>query len=151
MKHYLILLALLLPILSGCSDRVKVRGTVTFEEDGSPLTIGTVKFVGEKTQATGHVQKNGTYSLGEIKPGDGVVPGTYKVGVYAQTGGGSDYAPLTYHVARKLQDPETSGLTCEVKKGMTFDITVTKPLPGEEEDKRSVPSIRVGPPPSKKQ
>jgi len=149
MKHYLILIffVLLLPAVWGCGNKVQIRGKVTFEEDGSPLTFGTVKFVGEKTQATGHIQKDGTYRLGEVKPGDGIMPGLYRVTVYAESGGGSDSTPVTYHIDRKFKNPATSGLTCEVKRRMTHDIIVTKPLPGEETERQFDQAPRVGPPP----
>ena len=131
MKHNLIFLFLLLAVLCGCSDRVKVKGTVTYDT-GEPVTMGMVKFVGEKTQATGSIQKNGTYVLGEIKPRDGVKPGTYGVTVYSKEGGGSDRSPIKYFVDAKFENPATSGLTCEVKKKTTYDIVVTKPAPGTE-------------------
>jgi len=133
MKLYLIFLILLLPFIWGCGDKVQVRGKVTYEEDGSPVTFGVVKFTGEKTQAVGRINKDGTYVLGEVKPGEGITPGQYKVTVGdTTTGGGSDYAPMVYHVAPMYEQPATSGLTCEVTKRMTYDIKVRKPRDDEQ-------------------
>ena len=131
MKHSTITFLLLLLLFCGCSNRVQVKGKVTYDT-GEPVTMGTVKFVGEKTQAIGHIQKDGTYRLGEIKPGDGVVPGTYGVAVYSKDGADTSYAPTKYFVDPKFEEPATSGLVCEVKKRMTFDITVTRPPEGME-------------------
>ena len=124
MKKLSILLVLL--FLCGCGGGAAVKGTVKFD-DGTPLTQGTVKFIGDATQAIGPIKSDGTYRLGETKAGDGVTPGRYKVVVDATTGGGSDGKPLTHLVDPKFAEASTSDLACEVKGGMTYDITVTKP------------------------
>ena len=142
MKNYSYLLLLL--FVCGCGDGVQVKGTVKFD-DGQLLTVGFVNFTSETTEAVGAIKANGTYVLGRTKPGDGVTPGHYKVAVVgaminngfvpatavssAPTGGGPPRAPLppTYLIDRKFEHPSTSGLTCEVKGAMTYDIIVTKP------------------------
>jgi len=125
MKNLSILLVLL--FLCGCGgDHVQVTGTVKFA-DGSPLTLGTVKFIGDMTQATGKI-KDGTYVLGELKPGDGIKPGQYKVVVAgASTGGGTSGTPVIYLIDLKFEEAPTSGLTCEVKGRMKYDIKVEPP------------------------
>jgi len=143
MKNYSILILLL--FVCGCgSGGATVKGTVKFD-DGTPLTTGYVKFIGNATEASGAIKTDGTYVLGELKAGDGVKPGHYKVVVVgamiippapaSQTSPSKSPArgelppapPPTYLIDRKFETPATSGLTCEVKGAMTYDITVTKP------------------------
>ena len=49
----------------------------------------------------------------------------------AQTGGGSDGAPLVSLVGPKFAGPATSGLTGDVKGATIYDITVTKLVVGK--------------------
>ncbi|MDR3197160.1 MAG: carboxypeptidase-like regulatory domain-containing protein [Planctomycetaceae bacterium] len=125
MKNYLILFIFVLPFIFGCGQS-KVTGTVKFD-DGTPLTSGGVTFTNLPQQASGAIKSDGSYELYELKPGDGVRPGTYQVTVSATTGGGSDGTPLVHLVDPKFENPGTSGLTCEVKGNTVFNITVTKP------------------------
>ena len=144
MKNYSILILLL--FVCGCGNgSATVKGTVKFD-DGTPLTVGYVKFIGGTTEASGAIKTDGTYVLGELKAGDGVKPGHYKVVVVgamiipptpvSQTPPSTSprvspppvsVPPPTYLIDRKYETPATSGLTCEVKGGMTYNITVTKP------------------------
>lgn len=145
-------LALLVVSAVGCGGggqkTHKVSGKVTYA-DGSPLTEGTVIFQGQKSQATGVIGSDGKYSLTSYKPGDGAPEGSYKVYL-----GGNIFAPPPPPPATgdlgsaaanqyldglpgggegkslvnpKFSSADTSGLTCEVKGSMTFDITVEKP------------------------
>ena len=125
MKHVSLFFVTILLILTGCGNP-QVKGTVKFD-DGTPLTTGGVAFVSGSYTATGAIKSDGSYVLSESKSGDGVKPGNYKVSVSAQTGGGSDGEPLVNLVDPKFEDPNTSGLTCEVKGATTYNITVTKP------------------------
>ena len=79
MIHRLITFCLILGIamLSGCSDAVQLRGTVTFE-DGSPVGIGTVCFDSGSSIARGDLQSDGTYRLSTVNPCDGMPPGSFK-------------------------------------------------------------------------
>ena len=126
MKYLSLLSMLFFVALCGCGGGAVVKGTVKFD-DGTPLTQGGVVFVGTATQAGGTIQSDGSYFLYESKPGDGVTPGSYRVTVTAQTGGGSDGQPIVDLVDPKFSNANTSGLTCDVKGTTTFDITVTKP------------------------
>ncbi|MDR0609769.1 MAG: carboxypeptidase-like regulatory domain-containing protein [Planctomycetaceae bacterium] len=126
MKNYFILFVFVLPFILGCGQP-KVTGTVKFD-DGTPLTSGGVTFINLPYQATGAIKSNGSYEMYEIKPGDGVRPGTYQVTVSATTGGGSDGEPLVHLIDPKFENAGTSGLTCEVKGNTVFDIIVTKPV-----------------------
>jgi len=63
----------------GCSDKVPMRGKVTFSDDQSPLTAGTVTFQSDTVLARGDLQPDGTYVLGTLKQADGIPKGTYHV------------------------------------------------------------------------
>jgi hypothetical protein len=128
MKHIILLLSLFAICFSGCgTNRVSVTGTVKFD-DGTPLEIGVVKFIGEQKQATGRIQAGGKYRLGGIKENDGIEPGSYRVVVAGATaGGGSDGVQFVRFIDKKYENAGTSGLTCMVDGSAVFDITVTKP------------------------
>lgn len=130
----------------GCSEKVKVSGKVTFP-DGSPLTVGKVTFETATFVASGTLREDGTYALGTLSERDGIPPGLYKVyvaGAMRQMGtqqvnvptasgnGGQEMAsksmPIVVPaVAPKFTKADTSGITCEVKKSMTFDFRVEPP------------------------
>lgn len=128
-------------LCSGCGFNVPVSGTVTFEEDGSPLTKGSVVFTSEdgKYQVMGEIDDKGRYHAFEDSPKKGMRPGKYMVSLYqAQTGG--DYvandgptanattAAVIPLVDSRYNAPDTSGLSCTVERGkMTYDFVVTKP------------------------
>ena len=65
----------------GCSDKVKVRGKITFSDDQSPLTVGQVRFQTDTLQARGILKPDGTYALGTLSEKDGVPKGTYTVAI----------------------------------------------------------------------
>jgi len=130
---------ILLAVL-GCSDssglpkRYAVKGTVNY--DGKPVSKGTVTF--NPTEADGRVASgdivDGSYSLTTAEPGDGALPGTYKVTVVAKeldtsalnaiAKGGQHHHDAAFAKAVKAAKPlvpskyslvDTSGLTAEVK------------------------------------
>ena len=118
-----------------------MTGKVTFP-DGTPLTTGSVVFESEKLSATGKIQEDGTFQLGTVKENDGLPKGTYRVCVVGAVTYGpapqmsdNPYAPRPTIVLppsillidRKYASVETSDLTCNVTKSMTYDITVEKP------------------------
>jgi hypothetical protein len=129
-----------LVIVTGCSDntglakRYAVSGTVNY--NGKPVEKGTVTFT--PTQADGRVASgdiaDGRYTLTTAEPGDGALPGSYKVtvsgkemdttelkaiakggqhhhdGAFAKAvKGAKALVPAKYSLA------DTSGLTAEVK------------------------------------
>jgi len=96
----------------------------------SPLTMGSVVFESGGYQAFGYLDQSGFYTLGEIKPGDKIRPGEYKVKILATSGGDSSGAPLVNHVDPKYASSVTSELTCTVKGNTVFDIKVEKPHDG---------------------
>ena len=125
----------------GCGSQVSVSGKVTFE-DGTPLTTGEVLFEKEGFMASGRIQPDGSYRIGTASDSDGIPKGTYGVTVRALDASGASTSTPSMSVApgdasaapppRSLIDPafgsvETSGLTCEVQRSTTFNITVRKP------------------------
>ena len=139
MRH-LILLALfgVFFVCVGCGNP-KVTGTVKFS-DGTPLIRGTVNFQTSNHAAMGAVDKDGKFTIGGERAGDGVPPGTYQVFITgamgfdtskARTlefgGGPGTTVPIIPLIDKKYERPETSGLTCEVKGSTVYDITVMKP------------------------
>jgi hypothetical protein len=70
--------ALLLLCLCGFGNGIKISGTVTYEEDGSPVEHGFVNFSGVTGCFSGMI-KNGTYVTGGQKAVQGIPAGQYKV------------------------------------------------------------------------
>jgi hypothetical protein len=126
--------------LMGCSGNVPLGGRVTFEDNGEPLTEGTIGFVSGTNQARSDIDKDGKYTLGFQKMGNGLPKGEYKVYIQAvrvelQTGAkkDADGEPViigrteTPLIAAKYANADTSGLTFTVDgKTNTFDIKVER-------------------------
>jgi hypothetical protein len=78
--------------------------------------------------STGTETGRGHLRIGEIKDGDGMPAGTFKVGVAAyadiEKDGGVEVAKLC---DLKYFSPEISGLVFEVPKQLRWDIVVEKP------------------------
>ena len=140
------ILAACLLVASGCSDdglpkRYAVSGTVTY--NGKPLERGQVNFLPtapEGRPASGDIEA-GAYSLMTQTPGDGAMPGKYRVTIIAtdvdltdaiakQQGGipsQQDVMKAQRKAKRKIpakyDDPAKSGLEREVKEqSNTFDF-----------------------------
>jgi hypothetical protein len=148
-----ILLGLGLMSILGCGEddgigqRYPVRGTVTLE--GTPLTKGSVAFIAENPKGrngSAALSSDGSYSAMTLQPGDGLLPGKYKVAVNAievdmnfvraqadASGGGGFYrsdiirkAPRKRHVPKKYDSHLTSELSVEVKPETNrYDIALT--------------------------
>lgn len=131
---------------SGRPKTVPVTGVVTL--DGKPIEGANVTFypdTGEATgttgqqkksdtasrPATGATDKDGKFTLKTFEPGDGALPGKYKVAIIKKevTGFLADKDGLSGGIAPegikekwiippKYADPNKSGLTAEVKVGM---------------------------------
>jgi hypothetical protein len=130
--HTFCSLALLLVFLVGCGNgNVSLKGKITFSDDGSPLTEGTVAFLKDGKQSRGTIKEDGTYVVGTEKTTDGLPPGKYQVIVSAlksipidEENGIYNYEQL---IDRKYERPETSGLTIEVNASTkTFDFQVDR-------------------------
>jgi len=147
----LVCLVLFAALESGCGPddgigkRYPVSGTVTYKD--KPLPKGSINFV-PVDPATGRAASgsvaDGAYTLMTQEPGDGALPGKYKVTVSAvevdlskasdkakSAGRMIDQADIakakrTNLVPTKYLTPETSGLTAEVREGSnTLDFPLT--------------------------
>ena len=141
--RFFCLTVLLLFFAAGCSEKVQVTGKVTLS-DGSPVTNGQILFEKEGFVAWGEIQKDGTYRMGTIRPGDGIPQGEYGVyfnGVMKKneqqeqkvTTRGMDGTRKTtsMNIAipiplldKKYDSAKTSGLTCSVTKSTVLNVTV---------------------------
>jgi hypothetical protein len=97
-----------LTLVAGCSDdgfgrqRYSVQGTVTYK--GENLARGQITFVPEAQggQAASGPIEDGYYSLSTLTPGDGALPGKYKVTVVARD---SDLEKVRFAVQKKGMPP----------------------------------------------
>ena len=121
------ILVLFLVLFPGCADKVKISGTVTFE-DGEPLQCGQVTLRAPNgTTYYGYLDKNGSYSPGEHRDGQPIPAGTYTVWV-----SGTDYSDENFVVHQtvdaKYTSPDVTPLSFELKRGgqKIFDFTVER-------------------------
>jgi hypothetical protein len=123
--------------LIGCSNKVKISGTVTFS-DGEPVNFGCVCFDNNGKTYYGYLDNKGHYSPGELKDGDGVPCGNYKIWlsgtvlseeILDKEGESTGKSYDTFRVTEKYTSPKTTDLKFEVKHGgsKTFDFTVERP------------------------
>lgn len=131
-------LLFLLALVSGCgSGRYSVTGRVTYK-DGAPVEAGTViaeaKVDGKPVGVQANIEKNGSFSWGANRPGDGALPGSYRVLVMPVALGDSELAEGKQPaVDGKFTRYETSGLTFEVKprkNELNIQVARPKPKPG---------------------
>ncbi|MDR0610723.1 MAG: hypothetical protein LBG58_11480 [Planctomycetaceae bacterium] len=101
-------------LIIGCGNgHIPLRGNVTFSDDSSPVTKGTVLFVQGEFQASGDIQPDGSYVVGSYTSKDGLPLGMYEVSVIGVT----DTLPgETLHsiIDPKYETVSTSGLTINV-------------------------------------
>ena len=117
-----------------CNQAAKVSGTVTYSDTGEVVKAGTVVFTGEKEIAQGII-KDGKYSVGRIKDGDGIMPGTYIIDCeslpipdYYTTGAvGMDGMAMQTTTQQEREVYYTAEpKTMEIKKSMTYDFKVER-------------------------
>ena len=142
MKHAYIFCIVGVLFFCGCGGKLPFGGTVTYSDDGSPVTRGTVILRTPTFIAQGAIQEDGTYTIGTNNATDGLPPGTYQVTVVGTEDNiflpanpndvnSFTIAKLIPKVDPKFENPETSGLSATVdRKTRKFDIQVdryTKP------------------------
>ena len=120
---------------TGCSQNVKVKGTVTYSDTGEPVKFGTVICNGEKEVGRGAI-KDGKYSVGLINDGDGIPRGKYTISSDSPylpdppqiAMMGMDGSPIQANTPTQereiyyTKEPQT----LEIKKSMTYDFTVER-------------------------
>ena len=110
-------LAVLLVACAGCGKgQYPVRGKVTLD-DGTPVKNAIVVFesVGAEkpVMARGDTQDDGSYQLSTTRPGDGLVPGKYRVLITPRMENPDE--PVKPAFDTRYADFKTSGLEFEVK------------------------------------
>ena len=122
--------------LVGCGKNQRLGGTVTYSDDGSPVTIGMVCFSTDSFYARGKLDDKGYYQLGTESVGNGIPQGTYKVYIAdsqkiagsTPMPGGASMPILEETIAPKFRAAGTTDITCTVD-GSTrkFDFQVDRP------------------------
>ena len=129
-KHLIFAILLTTVFVTGCSNgNVPLKGKVTFSDDDSPLTVGTICFENNTTMARGDLNSDGKFVVGSLRMNDGLPPGTYRVyftNVIAPmntnaSGRAGGFEPL---VAPKYLRSTTSGLEIDVTP-TTKDYSIT--------------------------
>ncbi len=130
-------LALFTALAAGCSGRATVTGRVTYP-DGSPVESGNVvaegTVEGKLVQVQGAINPDGSFRLGGDRPGDGVLPGHYKVAVHPVSLGDHELsAGKQPAVDGKYTRYGSSGFTLDVPPGGTeLNLKVTRPAAREK-------------------
>jgi hypothetical protein len=116
----------------GCGTNVKVSGTVTFSDDGSPVSVGEVLFDDGVRVARGVIQEDGKFVMGFEHNKNGVPHGTYQVSIVRTVkllpNPDDIYPPPCEElIDEKYSDKNTSGLSIVVDGSTTtFDIKVDR-------------------------
>lgn len=127
----------------GCNRGPKIvvaEGVVQFE-DGSPVVVGTVEtksLAYEDVQATGKIQRDGSFKLTTVVDGDGAAVGEHQCVIvqFVMTEGLTGHKPSTQGVVNpKHRNYSTSGLKFTVPdegtKSIKLVVTGVPKLPGE--------------------
>lgn len=119
------ILVILSGVMLGCGDSnppvAKVTGTVTYK--GEPVKSGTVTFMpkggrpGYGTIVDGKITEVSTFGAK-----DGAPVGTCQVTVQSIEKGADMYAPTKSNLPDLYNDPAKSGLSTEIKPGVTNEV-----------------------------
>jgi hypothetical protein len=120
---------ILLAVLAGCNKNVGLKGTVTYSDDGSPLTTGVIGFRKDGQIARGDIKEDGSFVVGFESEANGLPPGKYDVfitgtdivtttvvGTTETSGVERDVLDYQYEpqIDKRYESADTSGLTIEV-------------------------------------
>jgi len=97
----------LLFCVSGCGDP-QITGTVKFS-DGTPLTGGMVVLQNDTGQGIGELRHDGTFTVYQYRPGDGLKRGKYR-GYVTGAVVTDDQGRTSSLIPDKYTDRETSGI-----------------------------------------
>ena len=127
-------LSLSLVLLTGCGDKVGLKGKATFNDDGSPVPTGTVCFETDTYLARGDLKPDGTFTVGSLTANDGIPPGKYRVYISgAQKSIGQDKEGMDLYeslIDEKFASGTTSGITIDVTPSTkNLDIKVDRYVP----------------------
>lgn len=127
----LLLLSIILLVAGGCgTGKQKLHGTVTFSDDGSPLTYGVVCFTDGLNFSRGELKNDGSYAVATLGNKDGIPKGEYRVyiqnAVTVDENGNPE--PFKRSIAERFTSEDTSGLTFTADgKTFRYDIKVDRP------------------------
>jgi hypothetical protein len=119
-------------LCSGCSDsRPKAyaaKGKVVFQ-DGSPVKVGTIETKSDKygIQATGAIEKDGSFVLTTYSPGDGAVEGKHQCVIvqFIQVEGAAKFKPSSIGVVNKKHSSyATSGLSFSIEPNNNNNLLI---------------------------
>jgi len=128
-KTLFICFSLLLLSVFGCgSGDPRISGKVTYADDKSPVTAGTVIFAKDGYTGRAEIGKNGSYSVSTEAKGAGLPPGTYNVYLEgtAKTTAEGGGVKIEHRINPKYYKPTTSGLSLTVEKSQTYNIEVER-------------------------
>ncbi|MDR1962501.1 MAG: carboxypeptidase-like regulatory domain-containing protein [Planctomycetaceae bacterium] len=135
---------ILLLTLTGCSDKIKLSGKVTYP-DGEPLKTGTIMFSKPDFLARAHIKADGSYDVGSLSAKDGLPPGKYKVFITGaiesvsvtekpsvpqkNTMGEQEQEKESFKalIAAQYAAEETTPLEIEIPGKNVYNITVERP------------------------
>lgn len=139
--HKLLFCLAILVFAVGCGDKQRLRGKITFSDDGSPLTQGMIFFATDDFLSRADILPNGSYTVGSTGKSDGIPYGEYSVYIAGADNIEFSTNPTTGEQREKrtpLIDPkyqfaETSGLKFTANgKTKRFDILVDRPKKGKK-------------------
>lgn len=136
-------ICLLFSVMVGCNRGPKIvvaEGTVQFE-DGSPVVVGTIETKSlqyEGVQATGKIERDGSFKLTTFVDGDGAAVGEHQCVIvqFVMAEGLTGHQPTTQGVVNpKHRNYSTSGLQFTVPdegtKSIRLVVTGIPKQPGE--------------------
>ncbi|MCC6508226.1 MAG: hypothetical protein IT423_03910 [Pirellulaceae bacterium] len=138
-RCYLLLFCTTMCAVLGCGNgmpqTVRVTGTVTFDGQ-KPPGPGIVYFLPQEPAgdlplrpATGDFDAEGRYAAMTFEPGDGMIPGKYKVYIECwEQAPNMEGKPVKSFVPKKYQNAETSGIeinltTDSASREENFNVT----------------------------
>lgn len=124
MRTITLSLLLVTLVFTGCGDP-QVEGNIKYS-DGTPLKGGMVILQNEKSQGLGEIRQDGSFSVYQYKPGDGLKRGKYR-GYISGAVTMDDQGRMTLMVPEKYTDMSTSGIEYDsaVHKGK-LDIVIDR-------------------------
>jgi len=115
-------------VLTGCGNKVSLKGRVVYSDDQSPVPAGSVCFETDTYVARGTLKPDGTFVVGSLRENDGLPTGTYRVyivgaeKVIGHTGDGMElFEPL---IDNKYTKSSTSEITIDLTRS-TKDFLIT--------------------------
>jgi len=108
--------------IAGCGSNVPLKGKVSYSDDGSPVTMGSIYFVSSGHMARSQLNSDGTFVVGSLRERDGLPKGTYLV--YLQdTSPVVGTTPSGDPIYQRLVDAKYE---CETTSGITVEVPAPK-------------------------